>query len=151
MNDKLEEAVHDIKTPGLNKPETYILTHNDLNTYMILIFSDLNKTQIYKMPYRDSPHQEIEILMSFNYLYLFKPNGHKEDYHIRKPNDENILFEIGDKEYVYVGDKILSFETNDTILSFSPELGFNDNKFPFAHGEQNIYFMLHQKFIPIEE
>ena len=83
---------------GLNNPETYVLTHNRFNTYMVLLYSDLNKTQIYKMPYRDSPHQEIEILMSFYYLNVFKRNEHTEDYHIRKPNVENFLFKIEDKK-----------------------------------------------------
>ena len=80
MNDKLEESVHNIKTPGLNNPESYVLTHIIFNTYMVFIFSDLNKAQIYKMPYRDSPHDEIEILMSFDYLNIFRPNEHTEDY-----------------------------------------------------------------------
>ena len=54
------------------------------------------------MPYCDSPHHEIEIVMSFIYLKLFKANEHTEDYHIRKPNDENFLFENGDKFFNYV-------------------------------------------------
>ena len=77
MNDK-------IKTPGMSKPESYVLKYAGFNTYIVLIFSDLNKTQVSKTPYRDSPHHEIEILMSFDYLHLFRPNGHTEDYHIRK-------------------------------------------------------------------
>ena len=70
---------------------------------MVLIFSDSNKAQIYKMPYRDSPLHEIEILMSFDYLYLFRPNKHTEDYYIIKPNNENFLFKVGDKKYLHVG------------------------------------------------
>ena len=89
--------MNDIKTPGLNNPETYVLTHNRFNTYLVLIFTDLNKTQLYKMPYRDSPHHEIEILTSFDYLHLFRPNEHTEDYHIRKPNNGNFSFKIEDK------------------------------------------------------
>ena len=57
MNDK-------IKIPGLSNPESYFLTHSRFITYMVLFFTDLNKAQIYKMPYRDSPHHEVEILMS---------------------------------------------------------------------------------------
>ena len=81
--DKLKETVNDnkpeslfCKTPALSNPENYVLTHNCFNIYMILVFNDLNKAQIYKMQYRDSPHHEIERLMSFNYLTLFKPNEH---------------------------------------------------------------------------
>ena len=48
------------------------------------------------MPYTDSPHQEIEILMSFGYLNVSKPNEHTEDYPIRNPNNLNFLFQIGE-------------------------------------------------------
>ena len=53
--------------------------------------------------------------MNFDYLNVFKPNEHTEDYHIRKTIDENFLFEIGDKKYIYVGEKVLTFETKDII------------------------------------
>ena len=56
---------------------------------MVSIFSELTKNQTYKMPNKDSPNREIEILISFKYLNVFKPNEHTEDYHIRKLNDEN--------------------------------------------------------------
>ena len=101
------------KTPRLNNPKTTVLTHNRFNTYLVLNFKDLIKAQIYKMPYRDSPHHEIENLVGFNLMNLLKPNGHREDY--QKANDENLLFEIGDKKYLYVGEKLVSFETNEKI------------------------------------
>ena len=145
MNDDLE------KTPGLNNPESYVLTHNRFNNYMVLIFTDLKKAQIYKIPYRNSPHQETEILMSLDFMHLFRPNEHSEDYHIRKPTDENFLIKIEDKKYIHVGENLFSFETNDEIVKYSSEHGFNDIKFPFAYGEENIYFMLHQKNISIQE
>ena len=63
---------------------------------MLPLFTDLNKTQIYKMPYRDSLHYEIEMLMNFDYLNVFRPNELTEDYHIRKQNNENFLFKIED-------------------------------------------------------
>ena len=130
---------------GLNKPETYVLTNNRFNNYMVLILTDLKKAQIHKLRYRNGPHHEIEILMSFDYLHLFRPNEDGPDYHIRKPNDENFLFKIEDKKYIHVGEKIFSFETNGEIVKYSSEHGFNDIKFSFAHGKENIYFILHQK------
>ena len=48
---------------------------------------------------RDSPHLEIEILMSFDYLNVFRPNEHTEDYHTRKPNNAIFLFKIEDSKY----------------------------------------------------
>ena len=40
------------------------------------------------MPYRDSSHQEIEILMSFDDLHVFGPDENNKD--------GNFLFEIED-------------------------------------------------------
>ena len=81
--------------------------------------------------------------MSFDYQHVFGPDENNKD--------GNFLFEIGDKKYIHVGKKLFSFETNDEIVDYFSEHGFNDVKFPFAHGKENIYFMLHQKYIPPQE
>ena len=89
--------------------------------------------------------------MNFEYLNVFKPNEHIENYHIRKPNNENFLFKIGDKIYIYVGEKVVTFETKDIIVKSNPEYGFKNVKYPYAYGEENVDFMLYQKYIPIQE
>ena len=137
MNDNLE------KTIGLNNPQTYVLTHNRFKMYIVLIFSDFKKAQIYKIPYRISPHQEIEIVMNFDYFGVFGPDENNKD--------GNFLFEIGDREYIHVGEELFTFETNDEIVDYFSEHGNNDVKYPFAYGKENIYFMAHQKYIPIQE
>ena len=136
---------------GLNNPRTYVLTNNRFNNYMVLIFTDLKKAQIYKIPYRNSPHHEIEILMSFDYLNLFRPNEDGPDYHIKTPNVENFFLKTEVKKFIHVGEKLFSFETNDEIVNYSSEHGFNDVKVPFAHGKENIYFMLHQNYFPLHK
>ena len=128
-----------------------MLTHNRFNNFMVVVFNDLNKAQTYKMPYRDSPHREIEILKNFDYLHLFRPNEHTEDFHIRKPNIENFLFIIEDKKYGHVGATLFSFETDDEIVKYSSEHGYNHIKYPYAYGEENICFMLDQKYNPLQE
>ena len=120
-----------------------MLTHNRFKTYMVLIFSDIKKAQIYKIPYRNSSHQEIEIVMSFDYLQVFRPDENNKD--------ENFLFKVEDKNYIHAGEKLFSFETNDEIEKFFSEHGFNDVKSPFGYGKENIHFVLHQKFFPIRE
>ena len=137
MNKDLE------KTPGLNNPEVYVLAHNRFNTYIILIFTDSKKAQIYKMPYRNSPHQEIEIVMSFDYLHVFGPDENNKD--------RNFLFEIENKKYIHVGENLISFETNDEFVDYFSEHGNNDVKYTYAYGKENIYFMLHQKYISLQE
>ena len=71
--------MNDLKTPGLSNPETYVLKYARFKNYIVLLSTDLSKVQIYKMPHRDSPHREIEILMSFDCLRLLT-NEHTEDY-----------------------------------------------------------------------
>ena len=91
--------MHDnIKTPGLSNPETYMLKYAIFNTFMVLLFTDINKAQIYKMSSRISRHREIEILMSFDYLHLLSPNEHTEDFFIRKPNIEIFLIKTENKK-----------------------------------------------------
>ena len=46
---------------------------------------------------------------------------------------------------------MFSFKTNDEIVDYFSEHGFNDVKFSYARGKENIYFMLHQKYIPLQE
>ena len=98
MNDDLEQTILDLKTPGLNNPETYILTHIKINNYTVLIFTNFKKAQIYKIPYRKSPHQGIEILTCFDYLDFYRPN-----------NNGSFLFKIEDKN-------IFMWEKNYSVL-----------------------------------
>ena len=81
--------------------------------------------------------------MSFDYLHVFGPDENNKD--------GNFLFKIGDKKYIHVGEKLFSFETNDEIVDYCSEHGFNDVKYTYAYGKENIYFMLHQKYVPIQE
>ena len=91
------------------------------------------------------------MIMSFNYLNSFRPNEDVEGYHIRKPHDANFLFEVEDKKYIHAGEKVFTFETNDEIVNRFSKLGFNDIKYPFAYGQENIHFMSYQKCIPIQD
>ena len=81
--------------------------------------------------------------MSFDYLHLFGP--------AEKLDNGIFLFEIEHKRYIHMGDKIISFETDDVIEGYTVEHGYNDVKYPYACGKGNIYFMLHEKYILLKE
>ena len=81
--------------------------------------------------------------MSFDYQHVFGPDENNKD--------GNFLFEIEKRKYVHVGENLFSFETNDEIDGYTVEHGFNDVKYPFAHDKENIYFILHQKYFPLQE
>ena len=65
---------------------------------MVLIFTDLKNAQIYKMLYRNSPHQEIAMVTKFDYQHLFRPFGPDERTHARRETNENFLYRIEDKK-----------------------------------------------------
>ena len=111
----------------------------------------MKKAQIYKVLYRKSHHQEIEIVTKFDYQHLFKPFGLDERTHARRETNENVLFKIEDKKFIYVGEKIFTFKTIDDIDEYFSETGFNDVKCPFALSNEIIYYMLYQKYITVEE
>ena len=46
---------------------------------------------------------------------------------------------------------LFTFETSEDSVENSSEHGYNDIKHPYAYGEENIYFMLHQKYFPLQE
>ena len=135
----------------MNNPECHILTYNRFNTYMVLNFTDLKKAQIYKIPHKNSQHQEIEILTKFDYQELLKPYDLDPEFHSRVATNTNFLFKIEDKNNVYVADKVFSFETVDDIEEYFSETNNNDVKYPFGLGDENIYYMLYQKYISIKE
>ena len=57
---------------------------------MVLIFIDLYEAQISKMPCRDSPQHEVEKVMSFICLNMFKPNEDTVDFFLLE--NETIIF-----------------------------------------------------------
>ena len=52
-----------------------------------------------------------------------------------------------------MGATLFSFETDDERVKYSSEHVYNDIKYPYAYGEENIYSMsmLDQKYIPLQE
>ena len=82
---------------------------------------------------------------------MFNSNEHTEDYHIRKPNNEKYLLETEDKNFLMREKILVAFETNDKIVKYSSDLGFNDVNYLFAYGGENIQFTLHQNCIFVRE
>ena len=134
-----------------NNPETYLLSHNRFIDYLVLIFVDRKKAQIYTFPNRVDEHDVIKLIIDFQYKRLFRPNKHLERYYITKPIHENFLFKIGDKKYLHVGESVFTFTTNSNIIKYGFDYGFNDIKFPYAYDQTNIYYMIEKKYEPLEK
>ena len=134
-----------------NNPETYLISHNRFIVYLVLIFVDRKKAQIYSFPNRVDEHDVIKLIIDFQYKQLFRPNKHLERYYITKPIHENFLFKISDKKYLHVGESVFIFTTNSNIIKYGFEYGFNDVTFPYAYDQTKIYYMLHQKYESLEK
>ena len=134
-----------------NNPETYLLSHDGFIDYLVLIFVDKKRAQIYTFPSRIDEHDIIKLIIDFQYKRLFRPNKHLERYHIRTPKHEYFLFKIGDKKYLHVGESIFTFTTNNNINKYGFKYGHNNIKYPFAYDKSNIYYMLEQKYEPIDQ
>jgi len=46
--------------------------------------------------------------------------------------------------------KVYEFSTTDEIKEYKSPIGNNDVPYPVAFGEQNVYFMLDEEFVPIK-
>ena len=141
-----------LKTPiRSNNPELYLISHNRFVDYLVLIFVKIKKAQIYTYPNRVDEYDTIKLIIKFDYKRLFRPNKHLEHYHVTKPEDKKFLFKINDKKYLHVGESIFTFKTTGNIVKYGVEYGHNDINYPFAYDQTNIYYMQHQKYVPIDQ
>ena len=135
----------------LNNPETYLISNSRYVDYLVLIFVKRKKAQIYSFPNRVDEYDTIRLIIEFDYKRLFRPNKHLERYHVTEPKDESFLFKLNDKKYLHVGESIFTFKTTGNIVKYGLEYGHNDNNYPFAYDQTNIYYMQHQKYEPIDQ
>ena len=82
---------------------------------------------------------------------MFRPLGHIEKTHVIRETNEIFLLKIEDKKYIYEGDTVFTFETVDDIDEYFSEIGHNDVNYPFALSKENIYYMIYQKYVTIDD
>jgi hypothetical protein len=56
-----------------------------------------------------------------------------------------------DNKYIFVGDKVYEFTTDDKIIDFKSPIGNSAVPYPVAIGEKNIYFMLDNVYVDKKE
>ena len=59
----------------MNNPQTYLLSHNRFIDYLVLIFVDKKKAQIYTFPNGVDEHDIIKLNIDFQYKRLFRPKN----------------------------------------------------------------------------
>jgi len=62
----------------------------------------------------------------------------------------SILMKLEKDRYLFVGETIYQFRTDDEILHYNSPIGNSDVPYPFAVGKKYVYFMLDMEYIPID-
>ena len=72
-------------------------------------------------------------------LVLKEPDAHFDR--------NTILLQMNDTTYIYIGCKIMSFNTNYQIISYNSPVGNNDVPYPYAVDSQNNYYLMIEDII----
>ncbi len=57
---------------------------------------------------------------------------------------------ITQNKYVFIGEKIYEFTSQEEIITFLSPIGGSDVPFPFAISEKNVFFFIEKCFVPIQ-
>lgn len=98
-----------------------------------------------------------ELVEKYHFEEVFIPKGYdgadihynKRLIHIKKDDGNSILLKLKNK-YIYIGHIIYEFTPKDEIIKYYSPIGNNDVPYPLAVGEDNVYFMLDQKYVPLK-
>tara|TARA_B100000287_G_scaffold404363_1_gene426969 strand:+ start:22599 stop:23171 length:573 start_codon:yes stop_codon:yes gene_type:complete len=60
----------------------------------------------------------------------------------------SILLRIGNLRYVYIGEEVREFSTDERITKYHSPVGNSDVPYPTADGPTKTYFMLDMKYVP---
>ncbi len=152
---------HWVKTPQ-SKTQTQKIRgtkyeiHDNRNRPFFVYDTPSTKTfHVYKTKYEDSQYIPDQSVYKTTYKKLFVGDNMMHD-----PESEpcctkfskgnSMLAQISPQKYVYIGEKIYSFEPvhGDTIESYDSPIGNNDVPYPVAIGKTHLYFLLDAVAIP---
>ena len=51
------------------------------------------------------------------------------------------LLEVENKKHIFIRDCVYSFNTDDKIVKYASNVGYNGVPFAIAYGERNIYYL----------
>ena len=156
------------KTKGFTK---YFTHSNFFRPYLVYIKK--NKVYIYKIDNKKYYYKKndlskkdksnawiyTKLIKEYNTKKIFigKNSGKSKSLNI-KDNikysiGNSILLKLNNNKYVFIGETIYEFSTNDEIVKFYSLIGNNDVPYPIALGKENVYFMIDEinkpnKYIP---
>jgi hypothetical protein len=152
-NPNMHRAVKDYMPRTAN---TKIYMTHDNGARPFVVYVD-NEVFVYKMPedvyiWREDWSRNPEDNIDFYTKLIY--NEHYERIFIGKDLDDNpqtignsILVDLGDNNYMFIGDCIYKFRSDELITNYYSIIGNNDVPYPVAVSQSNIYFMLDRVWV----
>jgi len=87
---------------------------------------------------------------------IIKPTSYLNVYVGRDPNygkkfdGNSILVRITPRTFVFIGQEIIKFNINDTIVGYKSPIYGSDVAYPYAMGSKNTYLFIENTYIPNE-
>jgi hypothetical protein len=115
--------------------------HNDKN--VLNVFDNIENSKTYKKKVYSTKYSNIWIGKSPKIEMTIYSGGYG-----KKFDGNSILVEIGNLEYVFIGEKILSFKSISPIKKYISPVGNNDVSYPYAiDAEGYIYLIIEDVII----
>lgn len=127
----------------------YFTYHDGSKPYFVNISSDSNSVIIYSYKFNKKTNQdEYNKLICYNHIekIIIGKSGPGQKY----LDGNTILLQLNSKKFVFIGHMIYQFEITDKFVKYYSVVG-NTVPYPVLLGDTNIYFMLDQKFIPLDK
>ena len=130
----------------------YLVSYVDMIIYLLLVFTNKKRAQIYSYPNIENNNNQIKLLIEFNYQKLYKLNNYKFNKPNMLPQRDRFLFRISDKTYIHVGKNIFTFESDSVITKYKADIhNYNDFEHPYAYDNKFLYNLVDYKYTPIEK
>ena len=130
----------------------YLVSYVDMITYLLLVFTNEKRAQIYSYPNIKNKNKQIKLLIEFTYQKLYKLHNYKFNKPNMLPQRDRFLFRISDKTYIHIGKNVFTFNSDSEITKYKADI-HNDNDFELAYAYDNkfLYNLVDYNYTPIEK
>jgi hypothetical protein len=147
------------KSGSDTKPRnTFTILDNGGEPFVVDIYSNYLEVYLQILDEEKSNRRNKEVyirgkkILSTPFVKLFVGNNYfrLERYGSKKGN--SILVQVKGDEYIYIGSEIYQFQARDgdQILVYASPVGNSAVPYPYAIGENYVYYMLYKSTLPIE-
>lgn len=116
------------------------------------------KVTVYRQTYNEetdtySHTGEIALQTPYKKLFVGADPLKASPYWTPKFRGNSVLLHVSGAKYIFIGQKIYSFETigGEAIKAYYSPVGNSDVPYPYAVGENNIYLLLEEVTVPNED